>query len=808
MIFFIANDGTVIKSVPSPVYQGSANSNDVIIVAPFAANLNVSVAFKLPNGVYTGRFPMTKLNELDGVINGRTGKPYSCWQFSMPNDITRYYGTVTAQFFFYSAHNGAITASSSVSFVVGQGVPPILPDTPSEDVYDLILANISALQSQLNNGTFAARAIYAWNSVYKYGAGELAFYPDRGEYGAFIKSLVADNVNLPYVDGELNSEYWKEIADFNILNELYGLKGDVLEAVEKTAADAASAKQSANTAADLADAAATSAQTALAAAESVQDTKVKIDGILDGTTPVPKAISDGTGANIAEHFGDIEKLIPSTTTAENQLADKAFVNSSINNMAAFYITSTASGDAFSTRDDLLNATEYYYGGQPRTPTQNDYAIVLADESQPKGADGNYPTTRYTYQGGEWAFQYVVNNTSLTQAQVDAINSGITKELVAQIGTEENSAKNLYNLGAYDTFVSNGDGTVTITRKTGYFYVSPEMTYVTISNNSGLKYIFFELPNCVPNLKDGKRFFINKGIMRDCWTTTAPPPENEIFYFPENNKIQMMGSSDDFSTIWKLLPIIIEYELADEYSYIEQVIENQPIHTLNQDGEVWLRDEWEKGLNLYSGGNITGTPAVHSIGRFPAGTYSISLTADSEIGFFIINSDGSHKDFPDIGSAGQTFTIDKTEELGLWNSSDISNIMLNKGAVVYPDIPYNGAILREKEVGSTISPKLYSHYFSNKGWNFTLISPKSGLLSNQEVMDLLPDNSGSLVAATGIMATGWFQISGESFLIERIYKLNNRLYAFGWRLYSSFAGNAVEITEDLSNPNYQTVIEIK
>lgn len=604
MIFFIANDGTVIKSVPSPVYQGSANSNDVIIVAPFAANLNVSVAFKLPNGVYTGRFPMTKLNELDGVINGRTGKPYSCWQFSMPNDITRYYGTVTAQFFFYSAHNGAITASSSVSFVVGQGVPPILPDTLSEDVYDLILANISALQSQLNNGTFAARAIYAWNSVYKYGAGELAFYPDRGEYGAFIKSLVADNVNLPYVDGELNSEYWKEIADFNILNELYGLKDNVLEAVEQTAAAAASAKQSANTAADLADAAATSAQTALAAAESVQDTKVKIDGILDGTTPVPKAISDGTGANIAEHFGDIEKLIPSTTTAENQLADKAFVNSSINNMAAFYITSTASGDAFSTRDDLLNATEYYYGGQPRTPTQNDYAIVLADESQPKGAGGNYPTTRYTYQGGEWAFQYVVNNTSLTQAQVDAINSGITKELVAQIGTEENSAKNLYNLGAYDTFVSNGDGTVTITRKTGYFYVSPEMTYVTISNNSGLKYIFFELPNCVPNLKDGKRFFINKGIMRDCWTTTAPPPENEIFYFPENNKIQMMGSSDDFSTIWKLLPIIIEYELADEYSYIEQVIENQPIHTLNQDGEQWVRNQYENSLNLSPVSNKT------------------------------------------------------------------------------------------------------------------------------------------------------------------------------------------------------------
>ena len=213
----------------------------------------------------------------------------------------------------------------------------------------------------------------------------------------------------------------------------------------------------------------------------------------DGTYPnmtignANNAQNDGDGKNIVTQFAGINEKIPSTASAENQLADKAFVNSSLNNMAAFYITSTASGDAFSTRDDLLNATEYYYGGQLRTPTQNDYAIVLADESQPKGADGNYPTTRYSYQGSQWDFQYVVNNTSLTQAQVDAINSGITKELVAQIGTEENSAKNLYNLGVYDTFVSNGDGTVTITRKTGYLQLIMDLNYAQINNPAGLTY---------------------------------------------------------------------------------------------------------------------------------------------------------------------------------------------------------------------------------------------------------------------------------------------------------------------------------
>lgn len=150
------------------------------------------------------------------------------------------------------------------------------------------------------------------------------------------------------------------------------------------------------------------------------------------------ATNDGTGNNIAEQFEKIDSYIPSSTSADNQLADKAFVNSSINNMAAFYIESNAQGDAWPTRASLLNATTFYNAGKVRVPTTNDYATVLADESQPKGADGTYPTTRYSYQGGtypngQWGFQYVVNNTALTQAQVDAINSGITKELVEQIG---------------------------------------------------------------------------------------------------------------------------------------------------------------------------------------------------------------------------------------------------------------------------------------------------------------------------------------------------------------------------------------
>ena len=47
-----------------------------------------------------------------------------------------------------------------------------------------------------------------------------------------------------------------------------------------------------------------------------------------------------------EQVDGIEEKIPASATSENQLADKAFVNSSINNYSAFYLTKNANGDAF------------------------------------------------------------------------------------------------------------------------------------------------------------------------------------------------------------------------------------------------------------------------------------------------------------------------------------------------------------------------------------------------------------------------------------------------------------------------------
>lgn len=132
---------------------------------------------------------------------------------------------------------------------------------------------------------------------------------------------------------------------------------------------------------------------------------------------------DSAGKWVAKDPGvnAINAKIPSQASVENQLADKNFVNSSINNMAAFYITKNAAGDPFSTYAELMSATVFYNDGEVRVPTKNDYATVLHDET--KATETESPTTRYSYTGSQFQFQYIVNNSGLTAAQLATLNSG-------------------------------------------------------------------------------------------------------------------------------------------------------------------------------------------------------------------------------------------------------------------------------------------------------------------------------------------------------------------------------------------------
>ena len=101
-------------------------------------------------------------------------------------------------------------------------------------------------------------------------------------------------------------------------------------------------------------------------------------GADDGVAATPVAVK-------AAYAAIIKKLTDDYYTADE--TDEA-----IDKLAAYYITYNAAGAAFPTRAALLNATVVYSGGVARTPTRNDYAVVLADE---------------THDGAEWRYIYAV-----------------------------------------------------------------------------------------------------------------------------------------------------------------------------------------------------------------------------------------------------------------------------------------------------------------------------------------------------------------------------------------------------------------
>ncbi len=176
------------------------------------------------------------------------------------------------------------------------------------------------------------------------------------------------------------------------------------------------------------------------------DERRAADTTLQNNITAEQARAEGVESGLNTRVTTIEGKVPTQASPTNQLADKNFVNSSINNLAAFYITKDAQGNPFDNYAQLAAATTFYSGGALRDPTTNDYAIVLADETK-KDELGESPTTRYTYQGGvypegQWEYQYIVNRTTLTAAQVAAINSNITANLTAQITTNKNDIANI------------------------------------------------------------------------------------------------------------------------------------------------------------------------------------------------------------------------------------------------------------------------------------------------------------------------------------------------------------------------------
>lgn len=600
---------------------------------------------------------------------------------------------------------------------------------------------------------------------------------------------------------------------------------------------------------------------------------------------------------LSTRLTSIEEKIPNQASAVNQLADKEFVNSSIQQMAANRVTYDAQGSPFPTREILLSSQTYYHNGEVYTPDEHDYALVTADEGAPTPFTGGQ--TRFEWTGSGWEYAYGINERPFTSEEWAAIESGITAEKVAEIGkklpinttqnslygtdsggsqimvprssfatsaqgqkadtayqkpeggipkadlessvqsslekadsayqkpgegigesdlsqsvndsldladtsyqkpstgipksdlissvqeslnkadtalqgkgtypgivagdvlnvtgtlngknlssifetdgttvkTATNSPKSLYNLGAYDTYVDNGDGTVTVTRKTGYYQIDGNFTV-------GLTWD--EYPNLVsvkiPNVEYETDLVASIITVFDVWNDGNPQYDYVMADHTDSNVgvrvvVKNATSMQEFRNYVSQNPISVEYELQTSEQYTEKLPANVPLNTLDANMSDIVRDEVEKTLNLaetlissktYNSG-INGIDAVSIVKVKPGSTYTISYTAqktsgiEGNGGIILLDTDSAqvpssyNEAFVDEGAFDRREQVNISATISHTMSNEylqvlmggtgtqtqtivINNLMINEGSHAYPYQPYNGAIVHEKQLNDAL-----------------------------------------------------------------------------------------------------------
>ena len=150
MQFFIDSQGTVVNLISSPVYQGSTNACELVLVAPFSSANQITACFKLPNGIITTERIMSVQDQPMQI----EGKTYNVWRVLLDGAITEYAGKVSVWFSIYQGNpNGELpiisTTYESTFNVTKGGTPAPTNPPPTNDGYNIYRAILQYL-TQIN----------------------------------------------------------------------------------------------------------------------------------------------------------------------------------------------------------------------------------------------------------------------------------------------------------------------------------------------------------------------------------------------------------------------------------------------------------------------------------------------------------------------------------------------------------------------------------------------------------------------------------------------------------------------------------
>lgn len=191
---------------------------------------------------------------------------------------------------------------------------------------------------------------------------------------------------------------------------------------------------------------------------------------------------------------------------------------------------------------------------------------------------------------------LVESSLYAQEQAESAVSTAESALsqIEQVVSRAAETKNLYNLGAFDTFVSNGDGSVTITRQTGYIVLDgsdDELWVKPSEQNPGFRFTcnasttLFNLYGSISASMPYGYLLNNSGYVASSFNNANSGNVTKGFSFSTGKYLSIYDnrftSLSDFKNYLSLNHLIIQYRTASHIA--EKVIINQQIHGIHD----WL-----------------------------------------------------------------------------------------------------------------------------------------------------------------------------------------------------------------------------
>lgn len=248
MIIYADGNGKILNAVQERVFQGAAGSYRLGLVSPFPETDAVTASFTLSGGKTCPPVLLSTDFSLSGIRDDN-GAPLVVRSALFPSPVLSEHGRVKVQFHVrYNGQAGAeIFALEPFVFTVERGVRENLPESPSDDVYGRLLSAVSSLNADVLDGRYGARSLYCWKEDSSYGKGELVFAVREDGEGCIVRSLVDENVQPPFADGQLNRGYWQAALDFSQMTAAH------LSSLEKVKAEAQALAEKSKTEANRAE---------------------------------------------------------------------------------------------------------------------------------------------------------------------------------------------------------------------------------------------------------------------------------------------------------------------------------------------------------------------------------------------------------------------------------------------------------------------------------------------------------------------------------------------------------------------------